>query len=243
MTHSNPSRARQRPALPRPVGFACVATALGLVFLASGTPIPLYNTFRVEDGITDADLAVTTVVYFGVTAMSLLLLGRLSNHFGRKPVAVAAVLIAVAGLLMLTQVHEPVTLMIGRVLQGIACGTASSALGSWAIDLAPSRPNWLAPVVTGTVPPFILPAGALVSGLLAEVAPGPRVLTFMIVASLLAVLAGLLSAAPETVRRAPGVVASLRPRVHVPAGQGRLLLAVGAALVATWSFSGFYQAF
>jgi MFS family permease len=36
---------------------------------------------------------------------------------------------------------------------------------------------------------------------------------------------------------------SLRPRLHVPAGSSRLLLAASAAFVATWSLGGFYQAF
>jgi len=49
---------------------------------------------------------------------------------------------------------------------------------------------------------------------------------------------------PETMppgRR--GAIASLRPRLSAPAGKRRLLLAAGAAFVATWSLGGFYQAF
>src|SRR5918994_565103 len=39
------------------------------------------------------------------------------------------------------------------------------------------------------------------------------------------------------------VLASLWPRLQVPARSGRLVLAAGAAFVATWSLGGFYQAF
>jgi MFS family permease len=45
------------------------------------------------------------------------------------------------------------------------------------------------------------------------------------------------------VRRTPGALASLRPRLQVPAGSGRMLIAAGAAFTATWSLGGFYQAF
>ena len=48
---------------------------------------------------------------------------------------------------------------------------------------------------------------------------------------------------PETMPRRRGAMASLRPRLQVPAGSGQLLLAAGAASVATWSLGGFYQAF
>jgi MFS family permease len=57
------------------------------------------------------------------------------------------------------------------------------------------------------------------------------------------VLAVGLFFSPESVSRTPGAVRSLRPRILVPHGRGRVLFAVGAGLVATWSLSGFYQAF
>ena len=37
--------------------FVAATASLVLVFAGSGTPIPLFNTYRTEDGITNADLA------------------------------------------------------------------------------------------------------------------------------------------------------------------------------------------
>ena len=68
--------------LPRPAVFAIASAAMISIFMSSGVPVPLYNMFRVTDGITDGDLALTTVTYLAFTALSLLLLGRLSNHLG-----------------------------------------------------------------------------------------------------------------------------------------------------------------
>lgn len=229
--------------LSRSAGFVAASAALATVFLASGTPIPLYNTYRVENSVTNHDLAITTVAYLGMTAVALLVFGRLSNHLGRKPVAMAAVVAATAGLVALTFVDGLGLLLLGRVLQGLACGLASSALGAWVIDLAPPRPPWLPAFLTGTLPTSILPIGAVVSGALAAYGPAPRTLMFTIVIVVFAGLALLLVLTPETVRRSSGTMAALAPRMHIPQGQGRLLFAVGAALVATWSFSGFYQAF
>lgn len=237
------ARAR-RFELPRPAAFAVASAALLATFLSSGVPVPLYNMFRVSDGITDGDLALTTVTYLGFTALSLLVLGRVSNHLGRRPTVIAALLCAVAGCAVMTQVHSLPVLLAARMLQGLACGLASTAAGAFVIDSAPRvRAPWLPAVVTSSAPPFAIPLGALVSGTLAQFAPHPRTLTLVLTATVLGVLVVLVAACPETVERRPGALASLLPRVHVPAGAGRVLAAAGCALVATWSFTGFYQAF
>lgn len=57
---------------------------------------------------------------------------------------------------------------------------------------------------------------------------------------LVAVLASVILT-PEPVTRHPGALRSLVPRILIPTGRGRELLAAGATLVATWSFTGFYQ--
>ncbi|WP_333617680.1 MFS transporter [Dietzia sp.] len=232
------------PTLPRAGVFAMASAALIFIFVSSGVPVPLYNMFREADGITDGDLALTTVTYLAFTALSLLLLGRLSNHLGRKPVIFAALFFAIAGCAVMTQVHSLPVLLAARMLQGLACGLASTAAGAFVIDSAPrSRLLWLPAVVTSSAPPFAIPAGALVSGTLSQFAPFPRTLTLCLTAGVLFAVAVLVALCPETMPRRPGAFGALMPRVHVPKGSGRILAAAGCALVATWSFSGFYQAF
>lgn len=114
---------------------------------------------------------------------SLLVLGRLSNHLGRRSVVIAAIVCAIAGCLVLMQVHSLPVLILGRVLQGLACGVASTAAGAMVIDLAPTqRLQWLPAVITSSAPPFAIPVGALISGTLVEFAAFPRVLGFAITA-------------------------------------------------------------
>lgn len=230
--------------LPRPAAFAAASAALISVFLASGTPIPLFNLYRVEDHIGNSGIAFASVLYLSVTAASLLLLGRLSDHIGRKPVIIGALLSAITGCLILAHVHTLPVLLIGRALQGIACGLASSAAGAMVIDLAPrTRVPWLPAVITSTAPPFAIPLGAILAGALVEHAPAPRTTAFcLMVIVLVAVLVSVILA-PEPVMRHPGALRSLVPRILIPTGRGRELLAAGATLVATWSFTGFYQAF
>src|SRR3954451_22948005 len=225
------------------IGFAAAACSLVAVFAASASPIPLYELYRRTDGLSHADLSITAVSYFVAVMATLLVLGRLSNHVGRRPVALAALLITAAGTLVLTQVHGVAPLIAGRVLQGIGCGLASSALAVFVVDSAPASPSWLASAVTTGSPMVGLTLGALGSGALAEDGPAPRTLVYLIAAGALAACAALIVAARETVARTPGAIAGLRPQVRVPPAARALLPAAGASFVATWGLRGFYQAF
>ena len=75
---------------PRMSGFISGAGSLVAVFAASSSPIPLYELYRRGDGLSHADLAFTAVAYFVAVMVALLVLGRVSNHVGRRPVALAA---------------------------------------------------------------------------------------------------------------------------------------------------------
>src|SRR5215210_1237800 len=89
------------PRLPLGAAFLAAAFSLIFAFAAAGTPIPLYNTYRAEDGITNAHLGNVSVGYFVAAATSLLVFGRLSSHLGRRPVALTALTSAMASCLIL----------------------------------------------------------------------------------------------------------------------------------------------
>src|SRR3954467_2356211 len=151
----------------RTLGFVGASTSLVAVFAASGSPLPLYESYRRADGLSAADLSLTAVAYFAGAVLALLVLGRLSNHLGRRPVPLAALVLAGAGCLVLIEVHGTGTLVTGRVLQGLACGLASSAVAAYVVDTAPAAsPRWLAATVTAGAPMIGLTLGALGSGAL-----------------------------------------------------------------------------
>src|SRR3954471_7242368 len=102
----------------RTSAFVSAACSLVAVFAASSSPIPLYELYRRTDGLSHADLSLTAVAYFAAVMAALLVLGRLSNHVGRRPVALAALVVTAVGTLLLTQVHGVGPLIAGRVLQG-----------------------------------------------------------------------------------------------------------------------------
>jgi MFS family permease len=223
--------------------FVAAACSLVLVFASAGTPIPLFNLYRAEDGVTPAHLSYVTVGYLAAAASSLLMMGRLSNHLGRRPVALAAIAIAAMACLILIALRGPGPLFVARVLQGLASGLASSALGALVVDAARDRPAWMPAAITGSAPMVGIPLGAITCGALVQFAPAPKVLVYAVMLVALATCAALILASPETMPRSGGALRSLRPRLQAPAGSARLVVAACSASVATWCLGSFYQAF
>ncbi len=92
------------------LAFLSAIVALVAAFAASASPIPVYNTYRAEQGFTNVSL--TVVAYFAGTITALLVLGRLSTHLGRRPVAIATMIPLAAGAAVLLDVHSNANLII-----------------------------------------------------------------------------------------------------------------------------------
>jgi MFS family permease len=241
---TNPRNSPEPPSRPHSTAtFWVAACSLLLVFAASGAPIPLFNVYRAEAGVDNADIGWVAVGYFFSAAAALLLLGRLSDHLGRRPLALAALGCAALSCVVLARVEGAASLLAGRMLQGLACGVASSALGAYAVDSAPARLRWLSALISSSAPMTGLAVGALVGGVLMEAAPWPRQLVYVLLGSLLVLCAVLVLLSRETMRHRPGALRSVVPGLHVPAGAGRLLLSTSAAIVGTWSLGSYYQTF
>ena len=228
---------------PSAAAFWVAASSLLLVFATSGAPVPLFNVYRAEAGVDNADIGLVAVGYFVSAAAALLLLGRLSDHLGRRPMALLALGCAALSCVVLARLEGAASLLAGRMLQGLACGVASSALGAYAVDSAPARLRWLSALMSSSAPMTGLTVGALVCGVLMQYAPWPRQLVYVVLAGLLLLCAVLVVLSPETVPHRPGALGSVVPRLHVPAGAGQLLLATSAAIVGTWSLGSYYLSF
>ncbi|MEU1600891.1 MFS transporter [Streptomyces sp. NPDC005708] len=210
-------------------------------FAASAAPIPLLNTYRAEDGFTNAGFSLAFVAYSVGIIAALLLLGRLSNHLGRRRAAIASLGLLLLGTLLLLDVHHIGTLLAARLLMGIGTGLASSSLTSYIVDAAPTRPAWLASVASSQGPMLGLTLGAIAAGALVQFAPWPRELIYLVCAGLLVLSAALIVISPETAKPTPGAWRSLIPRVRVPARVRRLLPVAATVFVISYASGAFYQ--
>ncbi|MFE4646164.1 MFS transporter [Streptomyces sp. NPDC056730] len=218
--------------------FAAVAAVFILFLAASSAPSPLYVIYQEQWHFTAWALTVVFALYvFGLLA-SLLTVGGLSDHLGRRPVLAAAIALEMVALILFLVAGNVYVLSAARVVQGIATGAATTTLSAMLVDLEPVRGR--AGVVTSIAPLSGLAAGALGSGMLVELAPSPTRLVYALLLAGMTTAAVVVARTPETSPRRPGAVASLRPRVAIPAHLRADLVPLVPAGIAAWALAGMY---
>jgi MFS family permease len=210
------------------------------VLAASGVPSPLYRVYQERFGFSSGVLTTVFAVYAFALLVALLVVGALSDHVGRRPVLVGALLLEAAAMVLFLAADGVGWLMAARVVQGLATGAMTGAMGAALLDLQrPERP--LGPLVNSASPGFGLSVGAVGAGLLVEFVPAPTTWVFAVLTGAFVVAAAaVLLVLPESSPRLPGALASLRPVVSVPRSQRRPFVVVLPCLVATWALGGLY---
>lgn len=224
-------------------GFIGAACSLATVYAASAAPVPLYNTYRQTLGLTSSHLSMSAVAYFAGTLISLLIFARLSNYLGRRPVVFVTLGFALAGCIFFLSVRNVPMFMFGRLVQGFACGLASSTITAYVVDNAPATPAWLGAAVTSGTPNLGLALGAFLSAAMNQYTSGSMTLIYVVLIAALVICAGLIAFSPETVTYSKGAVSSMVPQIRVPNNIRYLLPAASTAFIGSWAIGGFYQAF
>src|SRR3954465_9469948 len=134
-----PAATTRRTTLSPRLSFVLVAGVIGLALFASGTPSPLYGTYR---ELWDLSPLVLTLVYatyaFGVLAM-LLLAGPVSDQVGRRPVLLVSLGALMVSTVVFMAADSVAWLFAGRAVQGLATGPALGAASAALLDLHPRR--------------------------------------------------------------------------------------------------------
>jgi MFS family permease len=229
-------RGRLSPAM----AFVAVTAVFVLFAAAASAPTPLYVVYQKEWGFTATTLTVIFAVYVLGLIASLLVVGALSDHVGRRPVLAAAVALEGLAFVLFLVAGGVTGLLVARATQGIATGMAFSTLGATLVDLNPPHSPGRAGLVNGVAPISGLAMGALGCGALVQFAPAPTQLVFavLLVGTVLASL--VVALIPETSARRPGALASLRPRLSVPSHIRPDVYALVPIIVASWALGGLY---
>src|SRR5207247_1102521 len=103
--------------------------------------------------------------------ISLLVVGALSDHVGRRPVLAAAIALEAAALVLFIAAGDVPVLLIARIAQGIATGAALTTLRATLVDLNPPHAPGRAGAVNGVAAIGGLALGALGCGALVQFAP------------------------------------------------------------------------
>jgi len=207
---------------------------------AASAPSPLYVVYQKELGFTATTLTVIFAVYVLGLIGSLITVGALSDHVGRRPVLAAAIALEAVAFILFLIARDVTGLLLARVAQGIATGAAFSTLGATLVDLNPPHSPGRAGLVNGVAPISGLALGALGCGALVQFAPGPTHLVFALLLVGTAFAAVLIAFMPETSLRRPGAIDSLKPRLGIPVRLRRDVFALIPIIVASWALGGLY---
>ncbi|WP_084210143.1 MFS transporter [Corynebacterium sphenisci] len=219
------------PATPDPGAWRRVGLAMFTIGFGANLFAPMLEVYRSAEGIGQPSVTAMLGVYAAGLVPALLLAGRASDRLGRSAILRPALLLAGAGSAVLAAgaaLGAP-ALFAGRCIVGAGVGMAMACGAAWIKELSADRPAAGPRRATAAVSAGF-GGGPLVSGLVAEFAPAPELTPYLVHLALVALVAPLLRAAPETRPPAPGRPGS-RPALIPPAARTR---AFGWA-VAAWA--------
>jgi MFS family permease len=235
----SPQQSARRRTLSPLTAYALVAAVIGLALFASGTPSPLYETYRDLWRFSPVVLTLVYATYaFGVLA-TLVLAGRVSDEVGRRPVLLVA-LTTLMGATVLFMVADSVAwLFVARGIQGLATGLALGAASAALLDLHPRRDPAGVGLTNGVVSAGGMGLGVLVSAAIVEVLPAPRVLPYVLLFVLFAVaaLGALLMPEPVTDRSRLRLTPQ---RPSVPPAVRRAFMLAALGVISSWSVGGLF---
>lgn len=196
--------------------FPLMAVGLVALMCATTVPTPLYGTYETTLGLSQAEITAIYAVYAVPLVVTLLCVGELSDHVGRRRILLLSFLLAGGGMIVLARADGLGDLVLGRVVHGLATGLATGALASGLIDWTPRRHTQLGASLGSAAPTIGLAVGALASGLLVQYAPHPTVTVYLVFAGIYVAIALSMLRIREPVLDRAGAVASLVPRLGVP---------------------------
>ncbi|RCW47142.1 putative MFS family arabinose efflux permease [Halopolyspora algeriensis] len=234
----SPSRRR---ALPRGAAFWLVGAVLCVFLMAATVPSPMYAVYQQRWDFSATVLTAVFAVYGLAILISLLLFGSLSDHVGRRPVLLGAVVLEILSVVVLAAAPGVGWLYLGRVLQGLATGAVTSAASGALLDLQPPGKQ-LGALVNTVASSAGLALGAALAGVLVQFAPAPTVLGYLVILAALVLTFFGVVAMPESA--GSGTVSlrrALRPqRPSVPAGRRGTFALLATSILASWTVGGMY---
>src|SRR3989440_3287278 len=224
----------------RAASFWLLATVLAFMLFAASAPSPLYVVYQASWHFSSLALTAIFGVYVLALLAMLLITGRLSDHLGRRPVVLLALVVQIASMGAFIAARDVGMLFAARVLQGLGTGLATGALSAWLLDLQPPDNPRLGSLVASVAPVAGLAAGALVSGLLVQYGPDPLYLVFSLLCAVYALAFAAMPVIADVAQRMPGWLQSMRPQIGVPPAARSLFAASAPSLIATWTLGGLY---
>jgi len=217
---------------------------IGGVNLAS----PLYHVYAERFGFSPLALTAIFSTYAIVLVPALVLFGRLSDRFGRRPVLASGLATACGGLVLFAFAQGEAWLYAARAVQGLAVAMVSGPATAALVELDPDGDRRRAALGAGLAQTLGGAVGPIFAGVLAEFAPDPLRLSYLVVLALTVGAAIVVLRLPERKEGArepwrpqwPRVPAEIRAsflRVSLTGGIGWAALSLYLSIVPSYASS------
>jgi MFS family permease len=194
---------------------------------------PLYPVYAERFHFSPLVLTAIFATYAIVLVPALVLFGRLSDRFGRRPVVAGGLATACVGLGLFAAAEGTAWLFAARAVQGLAVGMISGAATAALVELDPHASRRRAALGAGLAQAGGSALGPLVGGALAQWAPDPLRLGYLVTLGASLVAAALVLRIPE---RAEGEREPWRPQwPRVPAEIRAPFFRLGLTAGSVWA--------
>jgi MFS family permease len=228
----------RRFTLPRQLAFTGTALAFTSLYLSAGVVTPLLVVYREQWGFPPAMLTVAFAAYAIGFLAAVLTFGSLSDHVGRRPVLIGALVIQLAANAIFLIAPDIGWVIAGRIVQGVASGAATAAFTAALVELAPAARRSLGATLGSVGLTGGLAVGSLIAGVAIQFTPAANTIVFAALLVLTIIGVGVALLSPETARRTPGAARSLIPRISVPRTARREFAAAAPVVAAVWMLAG-----
>jgi len=160
--------------------FLVGAIALFVLLTDGNLATPLYAVYRQKFGFSATELTLIFATYTIVLIPSLLLFGQFSDRVGRRPVLVAGLATAAVGLMLLAIATSTGWLFVARAVQGASLGAVVGTAAAALVELHPDGNHERAALATVLAQSGGSAAGPLLGGALAQWAPAPLRLCYLV---------------------------------------------------------------
>ena len=227
-----------RPTLPAGVALAGAAIAFTSLYLAAGALMPLLVVYKQRWGLSPALLTLAFAVFAAGFLTAVLTLGSLSDHVGRRPVLLGALIIQLASNAMFLVAPDVGWVIAARVVQGFATGTATAAFTAALVELAAPHRKKLGATLGSVSLTGGLAVGSLLAGIAIQLTTAANAIVFIVLIATTILGIVMIALSPETVSRVPGALHSLVPRIAVPPPTRTEFATAAPVIAAIWMLSG-----
>ncbi|TYB96108.1 MFS transporter [Micromonospora sp. WP24] len=229
---------RRRRTLPAGLALPGAALAFTSLYLGAGVLTPLLVLYRQQWNFAPSLLTLAFAVYAIGFLAAVLTLGSLSDHVGRRPVLVGALVIQLASNVLFLVAPDVGWVIAGRIVQGVASGAATAAFTAALVELAPSNRKRLGTILGSVGLTGGLGAGSLLAGLAIQFTATANTIVFVVLIALTVLGAVVIALSPETMPRTSGALRSMVPRVAIPPVARTEFAAAAPVVAAVWMLAG-----